>query len=135
MIFGIGFGALLVLFGFLSITQIDPSALKILGMSRGLVFGLPLLFIGLMMIVSGIMVKLNYILGVNLLVFAGFSLLIADLFVEIGMFGTIFAFQLISIVIYIIPFILLAKSTGVREAILKNTNLANENAAQDASQP
>jgi hypothetical protein len=114
--FGIGLGLLIGVGGYLAVSM-DSTAPPIAGMQRGLVFGVPLLLLSALMVTAGILVMRRMAIGVTLLVVAGFLLLAGDLAVEIGIMGTIFAFRLFSLLVYIIPFTLLVKSSAARAAI------------------
>jgi len=127
--FGIGLGLLIGVGGYLAVSM-DNTAPPIAGFQRGLVFGVPLLLISVLMITAGIMVMRRMAIGVTLLVVAGFLLLAGDLAVEIGIMGSIFAFRLFSLLVYIVPFTLLVKSSAAREAIA-----ASHQPAAEASAP
>jgi len=116
-VFGIGLGILLGIVGILCITQVDSNAPRISGMPRGIAFGVPLMLISIAMIWGGILVKKKDKYGVDLIVMAGFFLLMADLAVEIGVLGRILAFGLLSILMYSLPFIIWSKSKNAKVAI------------------
>lgn len=112
-IFGPGFGVLVLLAGIAGIVTIDANAPPIMDIPRNLALGLPLAILGLLFIASGVLIFMNKVAGVHLMIVTAVLLLTADLYLEIGTFGTVFAFKLMSIVIYAIPLMIIYRSGKV----------------------
>jgi hypothetical protein len=121
VVFGVFFG-ILTLIGSIFCFQISSDAPRVMGLPRGMAFGLPLIVIATLFITSGVLVAKNNIAGVKLMIAAALLFLVADLSVEIGILGKIFAFKLLSLAIYAIPILVIMRSGKVIAAMKNGGN-------------
>lgn len=134
--FGIGFGVILAILAYFALTGIEKSAPDLFGVQRNLGFGIPLLVLSAGFLVSGIWLKVaKSKAAVVMMVATGGLLLLGDLAIEVGLFGTLFAFRLVSIIIYALPIILAFKAGGVFKRIEEQERAERSAAARAYVEP
>jgi len=104
------FGAILLVISYFAFTSMPEGAPPLFGLPRHIAFGPPITTIGLCFFVAGIWLKLTRDAApVYLALGAAVILLVADLTIELAVMGKFLAFNLISIIIYALPFVLASR--------------------------